>query len=180
MIFIIDDKVSRQDDYGWSLERFSKFANITAINNLQSLEEKKTDFFSSDNNIILFHESFLNSSDYEVQQKLEAFKSELREHEGKTLIAYFSGSKNSRWIDSDGKVCMMPPDILYYNLSLFANKCQNSEFNFRYLLFGENMEIESRLKQDLDEVNNKNWTKDKSFMHLPKTMPATVFLIMPM
>lgn len=161
MIYLIDDKVSRQTDYGWPFERIAGFANITAINNLQSLEEKKSDLFSTDNNIILFHESFLNSSDLEVQQKLEAFKYELKEHEGKTPIAYFSGSKNSRWIDNEEKVCMMSPDILYYNLSFFAKKCKNSDFNFRYLLFGENMEIESRIKHDLDEINNKNWTHNK-------------------
>ena len=161
MIFLIDDKISRQNDYGWSPKRFAEFTNITVINNLQSLEEKISAFFSSDDNIVLFHESFYNSSDYEVQQKLKALKSELRKHEGKIPIAYFSGSKNSRWIDSDGKVCMIPPDILYFNLSLFANKCQDSDFNFKYLLFGENLEIESRLKNDLEEVNNKNWTKNK-------------------
>ena len=161
MIFLIDDKVSRQNDYGWSLDRIAEFTNITAINNLQTLEEHIPYFFSSDDNVILFHESFLNSSDNDVQQRLEALRSKLREHEGKIPIAYFSGSKNSRWIDYDGKVCMMSPDILYYNLSLFANKCQNNEFNFRYLLFGNNLEIESRLKHDLDEVNNKNWAQNK-------------------
>lgn len=152
MIYLIDDKVARQRDYGWSSERFNEFGDIiTAINSLQSLEEKKSDFFSSDENIILFHVSFYNSSDNEVQQNIKALRSELKEHEGKTPIAYFSGSTISRY--NNGKVCVLPPDILYNNLTIFIEKCRNSEFDFNYLLFGENSEIESRLKNDLKEAN---------------------------
>lgn len=40
MIYIIDDKLSRQSDYGWTIERFSKYSNIETINNLVSLKEK--------------------------------------------------------------------------------------------------------------------------------------------
>lgn len=162
MIYLIDDKISRQSDYGWSPERFADIENIIAINNLQSLEENISEFFSSDDNIILFHESFLNSSENEVQQKLTELKSKLVEYEGIIPIAYFSGSKNSRWIDCNEKVCTMPPDILYSNLYLFANKCQNSDFNFKYLLFGEDPELESRLRDDLSKVVEKNWGKDIS------------------
>ena len=40
MIYIIDDKRSRQQDYGWDDERFSQYEDIiTPIWNLESLVE---------------------------------------------------------------------------------------------------------------------------------------------
>ena len=159
MIYIIDDKLSRQSDYGWTIERFSQYSNIETINNLVSLTEKQDDIFSSKENIILFHESFLNSSDTTVQEVLKKLKNNFKKYEGQIPIAYFSGSKSSRWIGENGKVAMMPPDVLYHNLNIFINKYINGEFDFKYLLFGQNIQQESSLKEHITEVNNANWRK---------------------
>ncbi|WP_456075790.1 hypothetical protein [Hoylesella nanceiensis] len=159
MIYIIDDKLSRQNDYGWTIERFSEYSNIEAINNLLSLKEKLDNIFSSEENIILFHESFLNSSDPTVQEVLKELKDNFKKYEGQIPIAYFSGSKSSRWIGESGKVAMMPPDVLYHNLAIFIDKYINGEFDFKYLLFGKNIQLESSLKEHISEVNDANWGK---------------------
>ena len=159
MIYIIDDKLSRQNDYGWTIERFSEYSNIETINNLFSLKEKQDNIFSSEENIILFHESFLNSSDPTVQEVLKELKDNFKKYEGQIPIAYFSGSKSSRWIGESGKVAMMPPDVLYHNLAIFIDKYINGEFDFKYLLFGKNIQLESSLKEHISEVNDANWRK---------------------
>lgn len=159
MIYIIDDKLSRQNDYGWTIERFSEYSNIETINNLFSLKEKQDNIFSSEENIILFHESFLNSSDPTVQEVLKELKDNFKKYEGQIPIAYFSGSKSSRWIGESGKVAMMPPDVLYHNLAIFIDKYINGEFDFKYLLFGKNIQLESSLKEHISEVNDANWGK---------------------
>ena len=161
MIYIIDDKLSRQNDYGWTIERFSEYSNIETINNLFSLKEKQDNIFSSEENIILFHESFLNSSDPTVQEVLKELKDNFKKYEGQIPIAYFSGSKSSRWIGESGKVAMMPPDVLYHNLAIFIDKYINGEFDFKYLLFGKNIQLESSLKEHISEVNDANWGKDQ-------------------
>ena len=58
MIYIIDDKRSRQQDYGWNDERFQLFANIVIpIWDTESLIKYQAQILEP-GNIILFHESF--------------------------------------------------------------------------------------------------------------------------
>lgn len=62
MIYLIDDKRSRQQDYGWNKERFSQYTDtITPIWNMESLIENREKMLE-DNSVILFHESFLSTS----------------------------------------------------------------------------------------------------------------------
>ena len=65
MIYIIDDKRSRQRDYGWDDECFSQYKDVlTPIWNMDSLAIHRGDMLE-ENNVILFHESFLSSDDEE-------------------------------------------------------------------------------------------------------------------
>ena len=58
MIYIIDDKRSRQQDYGWDDERFMLFADIViVIWDIESLIKYRSQILEP-GNIILFHESF--------------------------------------------------------------------------------------------------------------------------
>lgn len=163
MVFLIDEKRSRQNDYGWNEKRFAEFKNLIVINSIAALSACQPDIFSS-NNIILFHESFYNSVDSRQQEIINSFKTELKKHEGIISIAYFSGSKNTRWIDPNGKVCMLSPDVLYCNLLIFLNHWNSGEFDFRYLLFGENIALEENLRNRMDVMSSKNinmWVNHK-------------------
>ena len=154
MIYIIDDKRSRQRDYGWDDERFSQYVKIlTPIWNMDSLSIHRGDMLE-DNNVILFHESFLSSDDEEKNSVINSLKKDLAEHASSLYVAYFSGSKNGRFVDE--KCCMLPPDVLYTNLISFINKLQEGNIDFKYLAFGENFQLEEAIRDRLDEVNDSN------------------------
>lgn len=145
MIYIIDDKKSRQKDYGWDEEKFSKYSQIVipiwGIDAVNDFQDKIIHY----ENVILLHESFPSSDD---------FKRKLRDNSSTLHIAFFSGSKGGRFVD--GNRCMLPPDVLYQNLEVFINKYQEGELDFKYLAFGENYEQEEQLRKRLDEVNAQN------------------------
>lgn len=147
MIYIIDDKKSRQRDYGWDEDRLSTYNHIVkpiwgveAFNDFQNQIIKE-------GNIILFHESFPQSKD---------FNETLDDNSTTLYVAKFSGSKGSRFVD--GRRCMLAPDVLYGNLEVFIKKYQEGELDFRYLAFGENYEIEEQLRNRLNDVNAQNTT----------------------
>jgi hypothetical protein len=154
MIYIIDDKRSRQRDYGWDDERFSQYENIlTPIWNMDSLAIHRGDMLE-ENNVILFHESFLSSDDEERNSVINSLKADLKEHAPSLYVTYFSGSKNGRFVDE--RSCMLPPDVLYTNLITFINKLQEGHLDLKYLAFGENFQLEETIRARLDEVNDSN------------------------
>lgn len=154
MIYIIDDKKSRQVDYGWDKERFKEFDSLVApIWNIESLIENQQSILQS-GNIVLFHESFLASNDDDRKQNIDLFKTKLKEMSSSLFVAYFSGSKNGRYVDDN--LCMLPPDVLYLNLEIFIKKVQDNEKDFKYLAFGENYLEEESIRHNLEEVNDDN------------------------
>lgn len=145
MIYLIDDKKSRQRDYGWDEDRLSTYSHIVKpIWGAETLKDYQEQIIQ-DENIILFHESFPSSDD---------FKRKLKENSTLLHIAYFSGSKMARFVDEHR--CMLPPDVLYQNLEVFIQKLQGGDFNFRYLAFGENYSYEEQLRNRIIEINNQN------------------------
>lgn len=150
MIYIIDDKKSRQEDYGWNEEKLSKFDHIlTPIWGNDSLRAHEDNIFQA-GNTILFHESFPQSDD---------FKKKLREHSAKLNIAYFSGSKGSRYVK--GNICMLPPDVLYANLEVFIKNLREGTFNFKHLAFGENFALEELTRSRIIETIKQNRKSEK-------------------
>lgn len=154
MIYIIDDKRSRQRDYGWDDERFGQYKEfITPIWNTESLVAYREKMLEEDN-VILFHESFLASDDEGRNGIINTLKTDLAEHASTLYISYFSGSKNGRFVDE--RCCMLPPDVLYANLITFINKLQEGNTDFKYLAFGENFQLEESIRNRLEEVNDAN------------------------
>lgn len=159
MIYIIDDKKSRQKDFGWSEERFeTNSVDITPIWSIEELNEKK-EAILQDGNIVLFHESFFSSESADKSAEIESFKRELTENANNLYITYFSGSKSGRKVED--RVCMLPPDVLYSNLEVFIDKLRAGDLSFRYLAFGENYQIEEILRERLDKINDENVEDDK-------------------
>ena len=149
MVYLIDDKKFRQElDYSWTNERFNSFSSvITCVYTLEELHQKADDIFS-ENNIILYHESFidqtyLSNEAIEKRNKLNTWSKNKN-----NLVVYFSGSKNTREINDN--IAYIPVSTLYSNLEIFLNKITNKEFNLNYLLFGEKINIEKDLNEILD------------------------------
>lgn len=79
MIYVIDDKVSRQRDYGWESETFSSFADC--ICTIHTFEGLKTEMNAivSDGNVILYHESFHDIVPQENYDQLLSFEKVIKE-----------------------------------------------------------------------------------------------------
>lgn len=162
MIYIIDDKTSRQKDFGWCKERFEAYSDnkitITPIWSIEELNEKK-EAILQDGNIVLYHESFFSTENADKTTIIESFKRRLIENANNLYITYFSYSKSGRYVKE--QMCMLPPDILYSNLDVFINKLRAGDLSFRYLAFGENYQIEEILRERLDKINDENVEDDK-------------------
>jgi DNA-binding NarL/FixJ family response regulator len=149
MVYLIDDKKVRQEhDYSWTEERFNKYIKvINCVHTLEDLTNRAEEIYS-ENNIILYHESFLdqtiNSNDAIIKRNELAIWSKSKQNK----LVYFSGSKNTREINEN--IAYIPVSILYSNLEIFLNKIEKNEFNLDYLLFGENINIEKELYQKQD------------------------------
>lgn len=149
-LYLIDDKRKRQSsDYHWSSERFEQFKEfIQCIYTLEELEEKNNEIFSEDN-IIIYHESFLDQTTKAKEAQEKRNKLTNWSKSKKNLLIYFSGSMNSRELNDN--IAFIPVSTLYANLEIFINKITQNEVNLEYLLFGENINIEKDLikKQEL-------------------------------
>ncbi|MCG9971152.1 response regulator [Christiangramia crocea] len=149
MIYLIDDKKLRQEnDYGWNLQKLKKYEHIIQpIYDLKELSKRRKEIFR-DNNIILYHESFLDHTNLKLEASVK--RSDLDEFSSKqkNWLAFFSGSKNSRNIENN--VAHLPVSTLYQNLETFIQKYLQGDLQLNYLLFGENPDVEQELVGKLE------------------------------
>lgn len=144
MIYLIDDKISRQTDYGWDASRFKEYESILIIiQNEKGIKEHFQNIFENDN-IIIFHDSFLNSNGELIKQ----FKKRLNDNTN-VYCCHFSGSYNSRYIQD--KVAYLSPKYVYENLQSFLGEYNEGNINLKILAFGKNADIEKRLDDYLRE-----------------------------
>ena len=81
MIYLIEDKTSRRNDYGWSDKRIVQYKDtITVVDSIQDLLNYSDTILSSDN-IVLYHESFANTADYDQKIELGSFLNEIKNHD---------------------------------------------------------------------------------------------------
>ena len=172
MIYLIDDIVSRQKDYGWSKEKFKIYASkLKVFHNYNEFKniDIRTEIFQN-KNIILFHESFFDSVDNNHKEESLFIRKKLDEFaglNGNNKLVYFSGSKKAR--DLNKNIAHLPVDILYKNLEVFITNTDENQSNLKYLLFGNKPELESILikkleiwnflykAQELEIESNKEW-----------------------
>lgn len=172
MIYLIDDKKLRQEELGWTAERFKNYSNsITPIYSKEEIENNRSEIFSNYDNVIIFHESFfdhpsnLNEKDPGlIRQQLVNFSDS---HNIKLI--FFSGSIGGRTIS--GNIASTSPKIIYDNLEFFILEYQqsNKEVKIESILYGKNSKIEEILflKKEL-------WTllyKSTNFIMEPKMEP---------
>ncbi len=149
MIYLIEDKIARRNDYGWTDEKLSTISDVCiSIDNAYRLQELLTEILKDDTNVIIYHESFINSTNDVLRELVIDFEGKLKS--ANNPIVYFSGSKSHRKVD--GKICNLPPYALYTNFLAFVDHYRQGEMNYDYLLFGEHPEIE----QDLFESIRKH------------------------
>jgi CheY-like chemotaxis protein len=154
MIILIDDKKKRQEDFGWTDHKFNQYENIIQL--IYSLENLKTwskDIFQK-GNIVLYHESFLDNTTIKKEAAIK--RSQLEEYAKENFdfnLAIFSGSKSSRSLS--GNIAHLPVSIVFQNLEVLSHKALQGDNNLKYLLFGENPEIEEKLSLMLDIANKE-------------------------
>lgn len=162
MIYLIDDKKSRQCDYGWDENRFQANSHyIMPIRNLNELLDEISDIFQSKDNIILFHESFPLMNDKENYKK----RIHILLEEKKLPTAYFSGSKNARFVENDS--CSLPPDVLYENLSIFIDENKDGFQSFNTLAFGANYNVERDVRNRVEVCRLNNTENNTEYERIP-------------
>lgn len=158
MIYLVEDKTSRRNDYGWTDDKISKMSDIiTVVENatvLINLMEK----IKTCGNVILYHESFTRIENDDNTKIVNDFLKEIEQSSG-IYIAYFSGSKTER--KCDGHICDLNYDPMYTNLDAFIKFIKNGHTDFKYLMFGEHPEIEEILLESIIDVNEKNSKESK-------------------
>lgn len=158
MIYLFDDKESRQQSYGWTDERFGLWSDsiicIKDFADYRLLDE--SDIFR-EGNIILYHESFATCIPYEDRRAYQAFHKTISD--GSSLqdihIVIFSGSITSRAISDN--TAHVPVTDMYANLECFLYHHQKGETNFKYLLWGEDYEVEQKLIKLIEDYSNEGY-----------------------
>lgn len=152
MIYLIDDNKARQKDFGWTEERFSHYLNL--LTPLYTIDDviKIGENLYDDYNLILYHESFLDFTD-DKAKAVEQRKKLVEKAASNNLISvgFFSGSQSSRSFTEN--VAYLPVAVLYRNLEVLIQQCVEDKGNLKYLLFGENPEIEQELDKILTDAN---------------------------
>ena len=143
MIYIIDEQINRQLEYGWKEEHFAKYDTI--VKTIHKKEEFSENILTDKKNIILLHESF---PDEENKEKIYQ-----RNKEKAIFIGVFSGSKNERR-KGENRIDL-PADVFYKNLTVFLDKVKEGDLNIDYLLYGASPEREQRLLSELKKRNNE-------------------------
>jgi hypothetical protein len=154
MIYLIDDKDKRQEEYGWTNQAFKKLENkITPLYNINDINKVEEELYQNEN-IILYHESFLDftqSKDKAVEQRKRLLKE--AQNNPDLTVAFFSGSQSSRSIEKN--TAFLPVSVLYENLHTYVEHNENKEESLKYLLYGENPDIEEYLEEKLIEALGK-------------------------
>lgn len=155
MIFVIDDKVLRQEqDFGWTAKAFDRFTGfVHRVHDLEALQQRAEEIFQS-GNAVLYHESFLDNtlSKEAAQEKRRKLEEYAQNNDGFFLV-FFSGSINSRrW---NGNIAYAPVSIVYQNLRTFSDKYRSGQLDLGYLLFGSNPNLEQELLDRRDSALGK-------------------------
>lgn len=150
MIYLIDDRKHRQEEGGWSSEKFSAYSEyIKPIYIYEELSNLSNEIFSS-GNIVLFHESFIDKTSRAHDSLIKDFeiklKNEVKKDDNFKLV-YFSGSKKFRNLKDE--IGYLPVEIVYQNLDVFIDKIKGGIIDLKHLLYGNNHQIEENLYNQL-------------------------------
>jgi hypothetical protein len=159
MIYLIDDNQKRQQDAGWSDDKFKKYKEfIQPIYRLSEVTDNlRNELFKKENTVILFHESFFENFENKQVNDVNDIRNKLEKLSNTTSNRYyviFSGSNSERKHNENNTSASIPVHILFNNLEIFIKQFQNgNEYNLKYLLYGTNPDIEPFLLEELNKSN---------------------------
>ncbi len=159
MIYLIDDNKKRQQDSGWSNDKFEEYKDfIQPIYRLSEVtDDLRNKLFINENNVILFHESFFENFENKQANDVNDIRNKLENLSNETSTRYyviFSGSNSERKLNENNTSASLPVHILYNNLEILIKQFQScSEYNLKYLLYGTKPDIEPFLLEELTKSN---------------------------
>lgn len=144
-IYLIDEQSHRQQNFGWTMEKFEKFKNIISVyRESEALSFERVIQF----NIVLLHESFPNK---ELKRQIYNHNDQNRNFG----LIVFSGSKKERKKNEIGNRVDLPVSIFYQNLEIFLEKIRNGEKpNANYLIYGEKPNADKAILEEIIKRNN--------------------------
>lgn len=158
MIYLIDDKIDRQNDFGWNKNKIDFYEDILiSVSSYAQIEKREErELIFSDGNILLFHESFFDLIENKHVKDSNEIRNDLNKfvtNNKNSKVVFFSGSYNSREPNLTGG--SMPVSVLYQNLDVFLQKYKtDGSVELKYLFFGETPEIENELLHKLERSNS--------------------------
>lgn len=161
MIYLFDDKRGRQESYGWTDYEFNLWeGKLILVRDYSEFLLQNTEEMFSDGNIILYHESFPTCVPYSERQSFQSFHDFIvgGEYSSDIKIAIFSGSIKNR--DISGNIAFLPVTNLYANLGCFLNHYHKCDFDFKYLLWGDDYKVEQELAELIDDFDNEDTEDD--------------------
>ncbi len=145
MIYLIDDKKIRQENYNWTKVEFEKYNKaLIVIYTKEELDKVKNEIFSSDD-IILFHDSFFDNPANRHEDNVVVIRQRLIDRTKKIgTVVFFGGAIGNRTIT--GRYASIPVNVLYNNLRSFLDKYvstgMDNTIDMRYLVFGDSFDLE--------------------------------------
>lgn len=148
MIYLIDEKIERQQSYGWSKERFGIYkSNMMRIVDYEELQNISSQVILGEGNVVFLHDSFFKNLKI-AEKDAEKFKNKIKESKRISSYVFFGGSYDSIYL-YDGNL-EIKDDIFYSHLDSYL-KSENKKVDI--LAFGDNFE-----QEEFCRLNNDIWT----------------------
>ena len=127
-IFLIDEKIDRQEKYGWTAERL-KEKKIECIKDYNAFKEIGFNTICQKENIVFFHDSFFRN-----QTKEEKYQQDF-EQKAQDLFRYvkFGGSIGFTNIEKNSISVTLPVSQFYTHLESFLN---DKEYTAEKIAYG--------------------------------------------
>lgn len=147
MIYLIDDKIIRQESFGWDSATLNKYKDILiCVHNIKELDNLKNEILNGDN-VILFHDSFFDNPINKQEKQTDLIKQQLNDYsvKKKKLVVFFSGSIGNRTIHDLTLYC--PVKVVYENLDMFLSQYKNNSTEIlpEHIAYGKNYKYEQLL-----------------------------------
>jgi hypothetical protein len=153
MIYLIDDKKDRQNDYGCTAEFLESYKDlIMPVYTNSELQGIKNELFM-ENNTILFHDSFFNNPQNFTGKDSLRIKNDiiLYSKNKNSRVVFFSGSIGAR--HTEGNLANIPVSVLYQNLETLIGHCKNSNFDLLdIIVYGKN-----KNQEQISIIKKKIW-----------------------
>ncbi|WP_299707477.1 hypothetical protein [uncultured Pontibacter sp.] len=142
MIYLIDEKRLRQENYSWTTEKFDEYKEfIKPIYTKDELDNAKASIFSDQANIVLFHDSFFDTMYNKHEKNVDRIRQDIIQLSEKMKVVLFSGGTYNRIIKNEN-YASLPVEWIYKNLEFFTEQYRQQNEKLEHLAYGKNYEFE--------------------------------------